>query len=237
LVIRSRRAKAAGDLTSVLCFDRRARGAAYGLAVALALGCALAASSAAAQNNGAPPPSLSGDLAAPPSLPDIVQGSADAPATIIEYASMTCSHCAAFYKGFWPTLKAKYIDPGKVKFILREFPLDPLAAAAFMLARCAGPEKRDAFLARLFDNQAKWAFAAKPLDELKAQVVEAGMSTADFEKCMANQDLFDHIKQARGIAATKLGVHSTPTFFVNGVRLSGEPSIEKFDEAMAPALR
>jgi len=124
----------------------------------------LAAAAAGAQTNATPQP-----------LPNIVQGSAGAPATIAEYASMTCSHCAAFHKTVWPGLKAKYIDTGKAKFILREFPLDPLATAAFMLACCAGPGKRDAVVDRLFDHQADWAFAANPVDKLKGQVVEGGM--------------------------------------------------------------
>ena len=87
---------------------------------------------------------LEAALRKPRPLPDIVEGRGDAPAIIIEYASMTCSHCAAFHKEVWPALKAKYVDTGKAKFILREFPLDPLAIGAFMLARCAGPDKRDA---------------------------------------------------------------------------------------------
>ena len=185
---------------SVLRPARRSRGAAHALAVASALAFGLAAASAWAESSGAPPPDLSGDLMAQGPLPDVVQGSADAPATVIEYASMTCSHCGAFHKTVWPALKAKYVDTGKAKFILREFPLDPLAIGASMLARCAGPEKRDALVDRLFDHQAQWAFAANPLYQLKAQVLEAGMSTAEFEKCLANQDLFDHIKQAREIA-------------------------------------
>ena len=89
-------------------------------------------------------------LMQPGPLPDIVEGAASAPATIVEYASMTCSHCAAFHEQVWPALKAKYVDTGKAKFILREFPLDPLAIAAFMAARCAGPDKRDALIDRLF---------------------------------------------------------------------------------------
>ena len=84
------------------------------------------------------------DLMAPPPLPDAWMGSPTAPVTIIEYASMTCTHCAAFHAESWPTLKSKYIDTGKVRFVLREFPLDPLATAAFMLARCVDPDKRNA---------------------------------------------------------------------------------------------
>ncbi len=166
-------------------------------------------------------------------LPDIVEGRADAPATIIEYASMTCSHCAAFHKDVWPALKAKYVDQGKAKFILREFPLDPLAAAAFMLARCAGPEKRDAVVDRLFDHQADWAFAANALFKLKQEVLAAGMSEAGFDACLKNQGLLDRVNEMRDLAASKLGVHATPTFFVNGVALSGGHRLDKFDQVLA----
>ena len=86
-------------------------------------------------------------------LPDLVQGSPSAPITIIEYASTTCSHCAAFHETTWPELKAKYIDSGRAKFILREFPLDPLATASFMLARCAGSDKRDLWVDLSFRNR------------------------------------------------------------------------------------
>src|SRR5208337_564623 len=107
----------------------------------------------------APSPAVIQALAAPQALPDVVEGRADALATIIEYASLTCSHCAAFHKDAWPAIKAKYVDAGKAKFILREFPLDPLSVGAFMLARCAGA-KREAVIDRLFDHQSEWAFTA-----------------------------------------------------------------------------
>ena len=92
------------------------------------------------------------ELLAPQALPDIVEGKADAPVVIVEYASMTCSHCAAFHHDVYPTLKKDFIDTGKVKFILREFPLDERAAAAFMLARSLG-DKRDAAVDFLFAQQ------------------------------------------------------------------------------------
>ena len=120
-------------------------------------------------------------LMAPGPLPDLVQGSASAPVTIVEYASMTCTHCAAFHEETWPTLKAKYVDSGKVKFILREFPLDPLATAGFMLARCAGPDKRNAIVDLLYTQQKNWAFVDKPLDALAGLVKQAGISQSDFE--------------------------------------------------------
>jgi protein-disulfide isomerase len=176
-------------------------------------------------------------LNAPQALPDIVEGKADAPATIIEYASMTCSHCAAFHRDVWPALKAKYVDAGKAKFVLREFPLDRLALGAFMLARCAGPDKRDAIVDRLFDHQADWAFAANPAYKLKEQMTASGMSEADFEFCLKNQKLLDAVKGEQETAATKLRVNSTPTFFVAGERLGGDHSLEKFDEILSPTTK
>ncbi len=174
-------------------------------------------------------------LKAEPPLPDIVEGSAEAPATIIEYASMTCSHCAAFHKEVWPALKAKYVDTGKAKFILREFPLDPLSIAAFMLARCAGPEKRDAMIDRLFDHQADWAFAANALYKLKEQALADDVTEAGFDACLKNQDLLDNVKKMRDLAASGLEINATPTFFVNGQRLSGGHNLDNFDQILAPA--
>jgi protein-disulfide isomerase len=182
-------------------------------------------------------PAETAALAAPQALPDIIQGKAEAPATIVEYASMTCSHCAAFHKEVWPALKAKYVETGKAKFVLREFPLDPLAIAAFMLARCAGREKRDAVVDRLFDRQADWAFAEDPLPRLKAEVQAAGVPEAEIDTCLKNQKLLDQVKAVRAVASQKLGVNSTPTFFVSGKRLAGEQSLDSFDRILAPATK
>ncbi len=176
-------------------------------------------------------------LMAPQPLPDIVEGKADAPVTIVEYASMTCTHCQAFHAETWPALKAKYVDTGKAKFILREFPLDPLAAAAFMLARCAGPEKRDAIVDLLFDKQKDWAFVDKPLEALAATVKQAGVSQSDFESCLNNQKLYEQINQERDNAGKDFHVDATPTFYVNGKKLSGELPIAEFDKVIAPLLK
>jgi protein-disulfide isomerase len=166
--------------------------------------------------------------------PDLVQGSPSASITIIEYASMTCSHCAAFHETTWPELKAKYIDTGRAKFILREFPLDPLATAGFMLARCAGPDKRNLLVDQLFSQQKSWAFVDKPIEPLLAVVKEIGMSQTDFETCLKNQDLYEQISQSRERAAEAFNIDSTPTFFVNGRKLSGELAISDFDRVIDP---
>ena len=198
-------------------------------AAALALAATLA--SGARAERPAPAPDVLAALAAPQALPDVIEGRPDAPAIIIEYASLTCSHCAAFHRDVWPKVKAKYVDTGKAKFILREFPLDPLATGAFMLARCAA-EKRDAVIDRLFDHQAEWAFTDQPLVHLKQQLLAAGMSDAGFAACLKDQALLDKVKAMHEAAASKLGVRSTPTFFIDGVRLNGENGLDKFDQIL-----
>jgi protein-disulfide isomerase len=169
-------------------------------------------------------------------LPDLVQGAAAAPVTIVEYASMTCSHCAAFHDTTWPELKSKYIDTGRAKFVLREFPLDPLATAAFMLARCAGPDKRNIVVDQLFTQQKTWAFVEKPIEPLLGIAKGFGFSQTDFETCLRNQDLYEQVNQSRERAAEAFNIDSTPTFFVNGRKLTGELSIVDFDKVIeAPA--
>jgi protein-disulfide isomerase len=180
-----------------------------------------------------PTPAVQQALAAQPPLPDIVQGRADAPATIIEYGSLTCSHCAAFHHDVWPKLKAKYVDAGKAKFIFREFPLDPLAAGAFVLARCAGDEQRAGVIDRLFDHQSDWAFAADSFARLKQQLAAAGMTEGQIDACLKDQALYDKVKDMQAVAAAKLDVRATPTFFVEGVRLDGEHKLEDFDKILS----
>ncbi len=203
------------------------------------LALALAAASAHAQSAAAAPAPVApvDQLMAPGLLPDIVQGSPSAAVTIIEYASMTCSHCAAFHEETWPGLKAKYIDTGKVKFILREFPLDPLAAAGFMLARCIGPDKRNALIDQMFAQQKSWAFVEKPVEPLLTLVKEAGMSKTDFDTCLKDQKLYETINKSRDLAAKQFDIDSTPTFFVDGRKLTGELSVAEIDNALQPLLK
>jgi protein-disulfide isomerase len=167
-------------------------------------------------------------------LPDLVQGAPSASITIIEYASTTCSHCAAFHATTWPELKAKYIDSGRAKFILREFPLDPLATASFMLARCAGPDKRDAVVDQLLSRQKTWAFVDKPLEAMLLLVEENGISQTDADACLKNEDLYQRVRQSHERAAAAFAIDSTPTFFVDGHKLKGELTISDFDRIIDP---
>jgi len=176
------------------------------------------------------------DLMAEGALPDVWQGSKDAPVTIIEYASMTCSHCAHFHEATYPTLKSKYIDTGKVRFTLREFPFDPIAVAGFMVARCAG-EKREAMIGLLFSQQKNWAFSDKPLQGLTALVKQTGMSQEKFDACLQDKALYANVNQVFEKASKQFKVDSTPTFFINGKKVSGALSPEEMDKQLEPLLK
>lgn len=176
------------------------------------------------------------ELAVEGPLGDVVQGKADAPVTIIEYASMTCGHCATFHTNTYPELKKKYIDTGKVRYILREFPLDPLAAAGFMLARCAGKDKYYPMIDVLFAKQKEWA-VQQPIPPLTAIAKQAGFTEEKFKSCLQDQKLLEGIEATRNRASETLGVNSTPTFFVNGKILRGAVSMAELEKVMEPHLK
>ena len=176
------------------------------------------------------------ELEAKGPLDDIPMGSATAPVTIIEYASMTCPHCAAFAVNTFPKLKEKYIDTGKVRFIMREYPLDGLAAAAFMLARCSGPDKYYPLIETLFAQQQKWA-VKDPIPPLLAIAKQAGFTQQSFEACVNDKELLEKVQQMRNRGKEKFKVEATPTFYINGERVSGAMAIEDLDKALAPLLK
>jgi len=167
---------------------------------------------------------------------DIVLGSDKAPVTIIEYASMTCPHCAHFSTDTFPELQKRYIDTGKVRYIFREFPLDALAAAGFMLARCAGKDKFMPVVETLFAKQPDW-MVQKPIEPLKAIAKQFGFTEQSFDQCLANQHVLDGIQEVRDRAAEKLGINSVPTFFVNGQKLTGDQSIDALAKVIDPYLK
>jgi protein-disulfide isomerase len=185
------------------------------------------------------------ELMRPGPLPDLVEGKADAPVTIIEYASMTCPHCANFHKGTYPDLKTKYIDTGKVRFIFREFPLDELAVAGSMLTRCAAtekdnkaaaPEKGLAMISVLFNSQDKWA-VKDPIPPLLQIAKQAGFTQATFDECLKDQKLYEAILAMRERASKDYKVESTPTLFINGKVQKGGASIDEMDKLIQPFLK
>lgn len=179
---------------------------------------------------------LQAELAKPGPDGDVVLGSDKAPVTIYEYASMTCPHCAHFSETTFPELKKRYIDTGKVRFIFREFPFDKVAAAAFMLARCAGKDRYMAVVETLFAKQAEWAVnePRAPLENIAKQL---GFTDESFKQCLTNQKVLDDIEDVRNRAVQKLGVNSTPTFFINGKKLTGDVPIDTLAKEIDPYLK
>ena len=176
------------------------------------------------------------DLSVQGPLGDVALGPETAKVTIVEYASLTCSHCAAFHKETWPELKKRYLDTGKVRFTLREFPLDPLATAGFMLARCDGNAKYYPISDLLFEQQRNWAFTDKPLDALRALMRQAGFSQEKFDACLRDQKLYDAVNAVKNRGVEQFNVDSTPTFFINGQRHAGNMSIDELEKVIKPLL-
>src|SRR6478752_2812424 len=183
--------------------------------------------------------SASAALAAKPvSLPDMALGGPQAPVTIVEYASMTCPHCAAFEQNVFPMLQSKYIDTGKVRFVFREFPLDIKAAAASMLARCIAKGDSEKYLGaveNLFKQQDR--LMDQMIDTLKFIGKLNGMSEQEVESCEKDQALLDKLSADQQYAVQVLKVDSTPTFFLNGERFKGAMSFEELEERIAPLLK
>jgi protein-disulfide isomerase len=167
---------------------------------------------------------------------DRVLGQADAPITIVEYASMTCPHCAHFENEVLPELKKKWIDTGKAKLVMRPFPLDQVALRAEMLARCLPPERYYPMIETLFKTQEKWAVQDwRPALGRTARL--AGVSNKEFDACLANKALEDEIVQSRLAASTQLDINGTPTIFVNGKKFEGPPTVEALDEVLSDVAK
>ena len=164
---------------------------------------------------------------------DRVLGKPDAPITIVEYASMTCPHCAHFDKDVLPGLKKKWIETGKAKLVLRDYPLDEPALRAAMMARCAPPERFYPLIDTLFETQEQWALAKDWRGALEKTARLAGIGKKDFDACLANKALEDAVAQSRLTATTQLGVDSTPTFFINGTKFQGAPTEQAFEQALS----
>lgn len=173
--------------------------------------------------------------AAESALPDMALGKEDAPVTIVEYSSLTCPHCAVFHRDIFPALKSEYIDTGKVRYVEREFPLNNAALGGSVLARCVDPSRFFAFTDLLFSRQEDWAFKEDALQRLRLYAKQAGLTDAEFEKCLDDEALQKKILAVRE-RGEKEGVHGTPTFFINGKIFNGAPTLQALAEAMKPYL-
>jgi len=164
-------------------------------------------------------------------------GNPKAPVTIIEYASLTCPHCANFANHTFEALKAKYVDTGKVHFIFRDFPFDQVGLRAAMMARCGGPGSFFGYIAMIYKTQDSWIESKDPMGEIEKIGRLGGMTKQQFDACMNDKALLDGILKVRQDAIDNLKVDATPTFFVNGVKHEGDMSIDEFDKILAPLLK
>ena len=176
------------------------------------------------------------ELVKPGPLGDHIQGNEKAPVTIVEYASLTCPHCAHFHETVYPVVK-KYIESGKVRFIFREFPRDPVDIGAFMLARCAPADKYFAMVDVLFDQQKNWAFTKDAAKQLLMIAKQAGFTEESFDKCLSDKDLATKLRDVGKRGYEEFKVDSTPTVFINGQVYKGEMTPEAMEKALAPMVK
>jgi protein-disulfide isomerase len=170
-----------------------------------------------------------------PGAEDRVLGKADAPITIVEYASLTCPHCRHFDQEVLPKLKAKWIDTGKAKLVFRDYPLDEPALRAAMVARCAPPERYFGFIDAIFAGQEQWAVASDYKAALARIALLGGISKDKFAACIDDKAMENKVIASRLVATQQLNVSSTPTFFINGAKFDGAPTEEDLDKALARA--
>ena len=195
--------------------------AVFSMVLAAVGSCVSAAVLAADAPKSAPPAAATPTPAAGPIYREFVLGKATAKVTVIEYASLTCPHCAHFAQDDFPTLKKDYIDTGKIKFIYRDFPLDGLAMGAAVIARCAPGDKGFPMIETLFLNQLTWIQAQSPLEPLRMYAKQAGMSDADVDACLKNEAIVATIRDVQATASNLYKVDATPTFLVGDDRSPG----------------
>jgi protein-disulfide isomerase len=168
---------------------------------------------------------------------DMSMGSPTAKVQVVEYASLSCPHCGHFNETVFPTLKTKYIDTGKVRYTLKEMLTEPMQVAAlgFMMARCAGPSKYFDVVDQVFRSQSRWSSGnIKPIfQEIGAA---NGVDAAKFDTCMTDQAAFDAVNLRAGRASEQDGVNSTPTLFINGVKVETPRTPAELDAAIAKAM-
>jgi protein-disulfide isomerase len=182
--------------------------------------------------------STADNVTEPVSLPDMALGPADATVTMTEYASITCPHCAAFNENVFPKIKAAYIDTKKIRFVFREFPLDPVAAASSVLSRCIANGDSVKYFAvtdTLFRQE--WSKVTKPRETFNSIGKQAGLDEQQVGTCLKDDTLFNQIVAGRISATAKLGVNATPTFFINGDKIVGETPFEEFDRRIKMLLK
>ena len=167
---------------------------------------------------------------------EMALGRDDAPVTIIEYASLSCPHCAKFHEETLPALREKYIDTGKVRLVFREFPLERTAFLASIIARCAGEKRYFAFIDVFFKKQRAWYSADDPFEALLQIARLGGLSAKDVKACVEDEALGDGILQTRLDAEQEHGISSTPSFVIDGKTYLGALTLQEIERIIIPLI-
>lgn len=148
-------------------------------------------------------------------LGEMSWGREDAPVTLIKYASLTCPYCRKFQLETYPQLKKEYIDTGKVRFIIREFPIGKASGTATVALRCAPPDKYLMLYEKFLSQQSQWVSQEVRIDQIGRVAAQVGITGEQFDNCLKNQDMIQKLNWVKE-RGRKLGVIGTPNFFVNG---------------------
>jgi len=167
---------------------------------------------------------------------ELIEGNPKAKVTVIEFASLTCPHCARFQSEVFPQIRKNYIDTGKVRYVFKDYPLDDLAMAGAVLARCAPADRGLKLIDLMFKNQTEWARAEKPIVPLKGYAQLTGMSGAQVDACLQNRTLLQAIKDEQNKATTLYQVEATPTFYVGDEKVDGERTYDDFAKVIDKQL-
>jgi protein-disulfide isomerase len=166
------------------------------------------------------------ELMAPGPLGERVLGKPNAPVTVIEYVSLTCPHCANFQKHLFARMKKEFIDTGKVRYIVREFPIGRTAGAAAIVNACAPEDKYFFLLNQFLTRQSEWVSQDVRPDAIYAVAKSSGMARETFDKCLSNQTIIDGLTEVKQ-RGRQFGVIGTPTFFINGRKAQGEVTYDE----------
>lgn len=194
------------------------------------------AGSAESQNDAVQIAQDESEAADGPVYREIIYGDPAAPVTIVEYASLTCNHCASFHVAVLPELKKNYLDTGKARLVFRDFPLDGLAMAGAMLARCAPGNRGQALLNVMFRQQATWVTSQQPIEPLMSYAKLAGMNEDDVNACLENEGIMTAIREGQELASDQYKIASTPTFFIDDVKVEGNRGYEFMAEIIDEKL-
>jgi protein-disulfide isomerase len=167
---------------------------------------------------------------------DRVLGNRDAAVQIIEYASLTCPHCANFKLNVFPQVKAAWVDTGRVRYVYRDFPLDQVALQAALVARCAPEDRAFPLLEALFQTQGQWATASDPVAAIRRIGRLAGLSDERISECLADQALQTQVLQQRLTGSQVFNVQATPTILINGQQVR-DSSFAGIDQALRQIVR